>query len=114
MPEYSIWGEKVKLTLNDDEVKAIARVVDLVDRVSRAEGIVSRIMFDRGWQDDPINRCLTLLSEGRISIGKAGEWLVAYLLTGVEQPIADGTREIVLGTKDREVLNGDAETASSV
>jgi hypothetical protein len=37
MPEYSIWGERVKLTLNDDEVKAIARVVDLVDRVSRAE-----------------------------------------------------------------------------
>lgn len=50
---------------------------------------LERVVFDRTDNALPTTKCLTLLSNGFISVGKACEWLAGYFATGVEQPIAD-------------------------
>jgi hypothetical protein len=55
----------------------------------------ARLVFDRIDPTNPITRCLTLLSDGFINLGKAIEWLDCYIFTGEQQPIADGKGESI-------------------
>jgi hypothetical protein len=54
------------------------------------DALRARLVFDRTDNNLPITKCLTLLNNGQISIGKAIEWLDGYISTGIQQPIADG------------------------
>lgn len=60
-----------------------------------------RLVFDHSDPANPITKCLTLLSDGYISIGKAVEWLDSYIATGIEQPIADGSGESIWDENER-------------